>query len=128
MSHIKQLTRPTYYQPCPSPAPDAYGPGQVVTADVVGVTYDGRQALIALLWPGERVWLKREPDNRFDRNAVAVQRQSGRPIGYLSRELALELAPRFDRYGLPVVAVITLLTGSYPRRGVSIRFVVPSDG
>ena len=128
MSHIKELAQPAYYPPCPSPSPDAYGPGQVVTANVVGVTYDGRQALIALLWPGEHLWLKREPDNRFDHNAVVVLRQSGRPIGYLGRELALELAPCFDSYGLPVVAVVSLLTGAYPRRGVSIRFAVPRGG
>lgn len=31
-----------------------------------------------------------EPDNKFDRNAVAIYRQDGGQIGYLSRELAVE--------------------------------------
>lgn len=54
---------------------------------MVGVTYERRQESIMWMWLGERVWLKREPDNRFDRNASAVLRQSGGCIGYMDRYL-----------------------------------------
>jgi hypothetical protein len=109
-------------------SPTTSKPRQTIEAVVVGTMYQRRQDSIMWMWLGERVWLKREPDNSYDRNAVAVLRQSGRCIGYLGRQLALDLAPGLDRYGLPVVAVVTLLTGSYPQRGVRIRFAVPRDG
>jgi hypothetical protein len=92
---------------------------------VVGVSYTGRQGAIAFLMQGDEVWLLREPDNRFDRNAVRVMRRNGRQVGYLNRHLARELAPRLDDFCLPVPAKVTSLTGEAPMRGVRIRFVVP---
>ena len=101
--------------------------GQVIETAVVGVTYNGRQGAIAFLLPGDEVWLLREPDNRFDRNAIRVLRRNGRQIGYLNRHLArnwprasIATACRW-RPSSPV------LTGTYPQRGVQIRFAVPCD-
>jgi hypothetical protein len=107
---------------------DTLNAAQIIAAVVVGTMYERRQDSIAWMWLGESVWLKREPGNRYDRNAIAVVRQSGRCIGYLNRYLAARLAPTMDAYGLPVLAVVTLLTGSYPQRGVTVRFAVPRDG
>jgi len=100
---------------------------QVIETQVVGVTFDGRQWVAAQLWLGEEVWLLREPKNRFDRNAIRVMRQNGRQIGYLNRELAQQLAPPLDAYGLPVPARITQLSGEVPQRIVRIRFARPKE-
>jgi cold shock CspA family protein len=104
----------------PAESSDLCAPGQAIETTVVGTTYEGRQAVVAQLSDGEQVWLRREPDNPHDRNAVAVLRQNGRKFGYVNRLLAAALAPHMDAYGLPVLATVTALTG-----GVRIRFTVP---
>lgn len=95
---------------------------------VVGVTYENRQAVIALLTEGERVSLIREPDNPFDPNAVKVVRWDRQQIGFLDRELAKILAPRMDFYRRPIKATVKRLNGGcYPGSslGVVVRFYMP---
>ena len=68
---------------------------------VVGVTFEGRQEVLAelhSLQEGETALngqLVREPGNRFDANAVAVEAES-RQIGYIPKALAAKLAARID--------------------------------
>ena len=95
---------------------------------VVGVTFENRQAVVALLTEGERVSLIRDPDNRFDPNAIKVVRWDRQQIGFLDRELAKVMAPKMDRYGGTFIATVTRLTsGYYPGSslGVLIRFYLP---
>ena len=73
-------------------------PSNQVTTTVVGVTYDGRQAVEAKLQVGETVRLSREPDNPYDPNAIRVDRQTGEQIGYINRQLATSLASSIDAY------------------------------
>ncbi len=71
---------------------------------------------------GDRVLLKREPDNPHDANAVAVLRESGEQIGHLSRDHAEWVAEVMDK-GRQVEAKITRITGGTrgkPNRGVVI--------
>jgi single-stranded-DNA-specific exonuclease len=92
---------------------------------VVGVTFENRQEVVELLTEREQVYLIREPDNAFDSNAVKVVRWDHQQFGYLNRELAKVLAPRMDRYGRPIKAIVTTLTGGYnpgSRFGVLIKF------
>jgi single-stranded-DNA-specific exonuclease len=99
-----------------------------ILARVVGVIFEDRQAVVALLTEGERVSLIRDPDNPFDSNAVKVVRWDHRQIGFLDRELARIMAPRMDRYGGPFKATVSRLTGGYyPRSslGVMVRFYLP---
>ena len=91
--------------------PEATVHGRVITTRVVGVTFEGRQMVVAKLKRGDPVWLDREPDNRYDRNAITVCRENGEQIGYLSRILASKLNDVFKAYGYPVKARVTLLTG-----------------
>jgi hypothetical protein len=105
-----------------------YSPGDQVDTHVVGVTFEGRQTVVAQLSPGERLWLRREPHNPHDGNAIIVERQNGQQIGYISRAMAALLAPHFDNYGKPVSAVVTVLVGEnseYSNLGVRIRFKIP---
>jgi single-stranded-DNA-specific exonuclease len=95
---------------------------------VVGVTFENRQAVVALLTEREQVFLIREPDNAFDFNAVKVQRWDHQQFGYLNRELAKILAPRMDRFGRSVKATVSRLTGGYyadSSLGVLIKFYLP---
>jgi hypothetical protein len=62
---------------------------------------------------GERLWLLREPNNPYDTNAVSVWGQAGELIGYINRELAVDLAPQMDR-GVWIEVTISELTGGTP--------------
>ncbi len=68
---------------------------------VVGVTFEGRQGILAELHTEQEggSWiagqLQREPENRFDPNAVAVY-AGGRHIGFIPKALAAKLAVQMD--------------------------------
>src|ERR1039458_5025224 len=62
---------------------------------IVGVTFEGRQDLIAGLQPGQELELVRQPDNAFDPNAVAVH--FGRlQLGFVRKPIAARIAPNID--------------------------------
>ena len=99
-----------------------------IQARVVGVTYGGRQTVVAQLQEGEQVFLVRDPNNTFDPNAIKVIRVNGQQIGFLDRNLAARLSARLDEYGQPVQAYVSSITGGfYPGSclGVLIRFELP---
>jgi hypothetical protein len=91
--------------------PDARVKGRVITTKVVGVTFEGRQEVLARMQQGDRVWLEMEPTNAYDRNAIKVSRENGEQIGYLNRQLAASIHPYFKAYGYPIRGRVTLLTG-----------------
>ena len=41
---------------------------------------------------GERVFLRREPSNQYDRNAIKVENVMGAQIGHIPRNVAADLA------------------------------------
>lgn len=43
--------------------------------------------------PGEKVVLRREPTNKYDRNAIAVANVMGQQMGHIPRTIAGKLAP-----------------------------------
>ena len=92
--------------------PQSHVHGRVITTKVVGVSFEGRQEILARLQMGDRIWLEREPFNHYDHNAIKVSRFNGEQIGYLSRYLAASIAPYFKAYGNPVKGKVSLLTGS----------------
>jgi hypothetical protein len=44
-----------------------------------------------------RVRLRRQPDNKYDENAIVVLSEHGRELGHVAREVAASYAPVFDR-------------------------------
>ena len=98
-----------------------------VQAAVVGVTYDGRQAVVARMRPGDAVTLRRDPANPYDGNAVRVENAAGEQAGFLDRHLAARLAPRLDRLGGVLPGSVTEVTGGGDQGfhcGLRIRFYV----
>jgi hypothetical protein len=67
------------------------------TTSIVGTNFKGSAAveLIGALKRGTRLELRREPDNRYDRNAVGVY-FSGQHLGYVPRSDNRELAFLLD--------------------------------
>jgi len=99
--------------------------GRVITTKVVGVSFERRQEVLALLQMGDRIWLEMEPFNPYDLNAIKVSRSNGEQIGYLSRYLAASLAHYFKAYGNPVKGKVSLLTGRFSRiRACPIRSAI----
>jgi hypothetical protein len=68
---------------------------------------------------GDEVILIREPDNPFDKNAVAVKTNQGIIIGHLSRELAKKLSLFIDK-GIKYKCIIENITGK-EIKGVNIK-------
>ena len=106
-----------------------YHSGETIHTRVVGVTFNGRQGVIKQLTAGEPLLLKREPYNKYDANAVSVERLNGAQLGYLSKELVRELAPHLDMVGGTANATVKEVVGDYGQGynlGVRISFSIPS--
>lgn len=67
------------------------------------------QSILADLFDDCDLELVREPDNRYDSNAIKVY-AVGDHIGYINAELAKDLAPKMDS-GIPIEASIDEITG-----------------
>lgn len=77
---------------------------------VVGVTYENRQEVLATLEAGIELALRRDAQNEYDANAIAVTLLDGTQIGYLNKHLAKQLAPAMDS-GIAYDAAISDVTG-----------------
>jgi single-stranded-DNA-specific exonuclease len=86
-----------------------------LTVKVAGVTFEGRQALIAKLRGDEPCRIVPEPTNPYDKNALAVH--VAMPdgtiahVGYVPRDLAREVAPLLD--GEAIMVRIKAITGGF---------------
>lgn len=88
-------------------------------AKVSGVTFGNRQTALRHLTKYDSecisIELIREPENKFDKNAVAVVAKvngKGYKMGYMPRYIALMLAPLMDM-GKTMKAVYNSVTGGY---------------
>lgn len=59
-------------------------------------TITGIQHYSGVAHPGEHVYLVREPDNPYDRNAIAIHNVENAKVGHLRRQQAAVLAPILD--------------------------------
>jgi single-stranded-DNA-specific exonuclease len=100
-----------------------YHSGSRICTRVVGVTYDGRQAIVARLTIGESILLRQDLSNPYDHNAIHVECLNGWQIGYLNRHLAATLASFFDANSKSVQGNVHCLTGSL-RQGYSLGVII----
>ena len=102
--------------------------GRLIQTKVVGVTFEGRQEVVARLRMGDKIWIQMQPYNAYDKNAIMVTRENGEQIGYINRHLAADIVHYFRVYGYPVQGKVSLLTGSRwdgYSLGVVIMFKLP---
>jgi hypothetical protein len=95
-------------------APNSKGRTWSMELEVIGLRFrwkkDGRIAIAHMCDKGDitGIRLEREPDNKYDENAIMVllpeRILSGRQLGYLHRQAAELLAPRLDNGILEVVS------------------------
>ena len=76
-----------------------------------GVSFGNRQAVLKKLEAGESLLLMREENNPVDANAIACLTQQKEQLGYLSRQIAAQLAPLID-LGASYTATLEEITGS----------------
>jgi single-stranded-DNA-specific exonuclease len=93
---------------------------------LAGVSFEGRQDVVARLEPGIPLRLVRQPDNEYDPNALAVMTPAGDQVGFLNRRLAAVLAPAIDA-GAQWEVSVTDVTGTDEAgsRGVNVLLERP---
>ncbi|MDR1775786.1 MAG: single-stranded-DNA-specific exonuclease RecJ [Actinomycetes bacterium] len=91
---------------------------------LVGVTFEGRQELLAQLQPDEALTVQRQPDNPHDANAIAICRATdGAQLGFLNRDMAAELAAVMDD-GVIYHACVSEVTGGEDGRARGLNILV----
>ncbi|MBV8298640.1 MAG: DEAD/DEAH box helicase [Candidatus Eremiobacteraeota bacterium] len=86
---------------------------------VVGVSFEGRQDVVAALRPGDALELRRDPENPYDANAIGVWFGTLQ-LGFVKREIAAKIAPNADA-GERYTAAVTAVTGGGARSfGINI--------
>ncbi len=81
---------------------------------IVGVSFEGRQDIVAGLRERSELVLERQPKNQFDSNAIAV-RYGALQLGFLRKEIAKHLAPKIDG-GTRYRCSVGSLTGGASKR------------
>lgn len=101
---------------------------------LAGVTFNGRQDLIKELSGSEELRFRREPDNEYDKNAVAVdalvwigdvpntnQAEEWNPIGYIAKDKNIELAKALDDGKHAKITLSEITGGDDKAYGVNVE-------
>jgi single-stranded-DNA-specific exonuclease len=94
---------------------------------LAGVTFEGRQDLVATMEPGTTLRLARQPENVHDANACALFDPRGEHVGFLNRRLAAVLAPVLDA-GVGYDVEVTEVTGREEGRSLGVNVLVTKRG
>ncbi len=93
--------------------PDPYadiGAADAFFTKAAGTTFEDRQAIVRELKNGQEIRMEREPENPFDKNAIALKTADGRRFGFLKAGIAKHLAPLLDK-GRNYAASVAAVTG-----------------
>ena len=63
---------------------------------VHGLCFDNRYRLLEAVQPGDRLVLRREPENAIGADAIQVLTESTETLGYVPRQISRWLAPIMD--------------------------------
>jgi hypothetical protein len=95
---------------------------------VAGVNHEGRSVFIReYVKTGDKVFLIRDRQNKFSRNAVEIRLQNGYQIGFVPEADAVELAPLLDKGCLHHAFVTKVLEGRKSPIPVVQAYVYRSD-
>ncbi|MDQ2680509.1 MAG: DEAD/DEAH box helicase [Candidatus Eremiobacteraeota bacterium] len=95
------------------------GDADAFPTKLVGVSFEGRQDLIAGLQPGNELTLVRQPENPHDANAIAVLFGSLH-VGFIHRQMAKHLASKIDAGVRYHVRVENVTGGNGKNFGVNV--------
>ena len=93
---------------------------------VAGVTFEGRQRMVARCSVGEQLILVRDPENQYDKGAIKVMRQNGEQLGFIPAHVSRGgdssgLAYRMDQGEKYQCRISDLTGGGTKSRGVNIE-------
>jgi hypothetical protein len=109
---------------------------RTIITKVAGVSFEGRQDVIAKLHGDEPCRIVPEPSNPYDKNAlaihVAVAPGEIRHVGFIPRDLSAQIAPFLE--GEQVMCTLLEITGGFETQngeraalGLRIRIEIPDD-
>lgn len=95
---------------------------------VAGVHYEGRGDIVRqYVEEGEQVFLARDRNNKFSRNAVEIRLSNGFQIGYVPEDDASEMARLLDQGCLHIAYVKKVLNGAKAPIPVVVADIFRSD-
>ena len=68
----------------------------VETVSIVGMKFCASKDTLKNLTVGDSLILEREPENKYDKNAILVKNSCGFPVGHISGDWAAVYAPKMD--------------------------------
>lgn len=89
---------------------------------VAGVTFENRQSYVRMCYQGQKLELVRDKYNAYDRNAIAVYAGNNQ-VGFISKELAADLAPRIDNGTVYECYVESVTGGGDKVYGLNIKLI-----
>lgn len=103
----------------------------IINSKIRGISFNENQQNAKKLKPGQQIFLKLEPENKFDPNAVHVYagfdkttRKFSESLGYVGKELAKDIT-NFIKSAKSVSCFVNEITGLNAKNlGVNIRFIV----
>jgi single-stranded-DNA-specific exonuclease len=90
---------------------------------LAGVTFEGRQDVVARLVSGTPLRLVRQPENQYDPNACALYDPFGDQVGFFNRRLAAALVPFVDA-GVEYDIAVTDVTGGTEGESLGVNVLV----
>ena len=90
---------------------------------VVGVSFEGRQKYVRQTQVNEQLTLQRDYNNPYDRNAIKVINASGNQIGFISKELAENMARSIDM-GIRYTVTVSSITGTNPGDTMGVNIFI----
>ena len=89
---------------------ESYKPSNFMFSKIVGVSFENRQDKIKELKENEELILEREPANQYDKNAIKILNSEREHLGYVNKEIAIDMAKAMDK-GLKFKVIVTSITG-----------------
>lgn len=93
----------------------------MITTKIAGVTFENRQNYVKKLRVGEKVKLIREPNNKYDKNAVAVYNLNNNQLGYIPKELAKSISDKMSAEEIPNAIVKYIAGGNGLNYGATLE-------
>jgi HIRAN domain-containing protein len=102
---------------------------EVIETFIAGVMYDHRDTVALRCRLRGTVYLRRDPANAHDANAVVVTDAHGDMLGYLPRRIAAQVSPYLNEIKSKIPGVITDLKSDVLRTRIALAvgFLVPAS-
>ena len=83
---------------------------RTIISKIVGITFCNSARYLNQLKIGDELQMFREPENPKDKNAIRIEDMKGRRLGYVSADLAADLAGKIDS-GTKYICGVKEITG-----------------